>query len=473
MLTAHKDNSPLETESVEQRTRATRSFDRVVNSIEGLRERVQTFTREQVSDAEQRIRTMSLQLSDLKRSVDALAEIKQRTSQLQRAMLRIKTESLEEQARLAALVEPTSVQSMAQIGVLLKFHRVLKILEQAKGGLPVTLATGDADHQVRVPPDPFRGPSGKPKSNEGTLATNSPAIFDKLFRNPVSEDAVSVTSVTPVQTERVFDSNDSNGPAVESPLNEPFPNRPADVVFDRSMAPMESAVTAEFDDTREMLPSSPEAIFEEFKGTTDMEAHGAVAQSEIVEINGQPDGFTREEADFDQRLLDDLIKNYGEFTILPRSTQNDESKELKPESPQVSASGPTKTTSPTNLPLTRKDGELDRKLKKLIKDYGEYDLYSRQTPINLKTGVVAAFLVLTLILSGFYFFSSTKSAGPLNAPATPVDSPSAGSKATTPNMETDSGETSSVPGPNLSVPKTVESEVSQNFATKTTTKKSK
>jgi len=73
--------------------------------------------------------------------------------------------------------------------------------------------------------------------------------------------------------------------------------------------------------------------------------------------------------------------------------------------------------SQRNLPAQRKDGELDLKLKKLIKDYGEYDLYSRQSPINLKTGVVAAFLILALAFSGFYFFSSRTSAKPSHDPA--------------------------------------------------------
>ena len=48
MLTAQKENSPLETETLPQRPQTTRSCDRMVTSIEGLRERVQGFTLEQV-----------------------------------------------------------------------------------------------------------------------------------------------------------------------------------------------------------------------------------------------------------------------------------------------------------------------------------------------------------------------------------------------------------------------------------------
>ena len=77
MLTAQKENSPLETEPLPQRPQTTRSLDRMVTSIEGLRERVQGFTVEQVSEVDQRLRTMSLQLGELQQRLRALAEMKQ------------------------------------------------------------------------------------------------------------------------------------------------------------------------------------------------------------------------------------------------------------------------------------------------------------------------------------------------------------------------------------------------------------
>jgi hypothetical protein len=187
-----------------------------------------------------------------------------------------------------------------------------------------------------------------------------------------------------------------------------------------------------------------------------------------------------EEADFDQRLLDDLIKDYGEFTIVPSSTPKREAKKEPKLEPTTATrvQGPATVNLPTqpNLPSQRKDGELDRKLKKLIKDYGEYDLYSRQTPLKLKTGVVAAFLVLTLIFSGFYFFSSSKSAVPTSASSTSQSQSSAdtASKATPPNGETNSGETLSAPSvSNVGIPKPVEAGPSQNISNKAATKRTK
>jgi hypothetical protein len=119
--------------------------------------------------------------------------------------------------------------------------------------------------------------------------------------------------------------------------------------------------------------------------------------------------------DFDQRLLDDLIKNYGEFAASRNSSRTSEA----PDSAHADCTEieSDDTVQPievaperNNLPSIKREGDLDRQLKKIIKDYGEYDLYSRQSPVNLKTGVIAAFLLLALILSGFYYFSP-KTAG--------------------------------------------------------------
>ena len=132
--------------------------------------------------------------------------------------------------------------------------------------------------------------------------------------------------------------------------------------------------------------------------------------------------------------------------------------------------------SQPTFPLQRKDGELDRKLKKLIKDYGEYDLYSRQTPLKLKTGVIAAFLVLSLVFSGFYFFSTPKSPiTPSVSSASQSQSGSAApSKETTTVVETSNGEPVSASSvPNGDAPKAVDAGASHNPPNKVATKKPK
>src|SRR5215510_13816873 len=101
MLTAQRQNTSLETES----SQTTRSLDKMVTSIEGLRERVQGFTLEQVSEMDQRLRTMSLELRELQQRLTALSEMKQRMGGLQKASQQAEAESLE-QSRRATLVDP-------------------------------------------------------------------------------------------------------------------------------------------------------------------------------------------------------------------------------------------------------------------------------------------------------------------------------------------------------------------------------
>jgi hypothetical protein len=475
MLTAQKENSPLVTEPLPQHH--PRSFDKVVNSIEGLRERVQGFTLEQVSEVDQRLRTMSLQLGELQRRLRALAEMKQQMGRLQKAVQQAEAESLE-QSSLATLVEPIAVESIAQFGTLLKFRRVIKLLKEAKSGSGA-LASAAAKGSAPVLPKPVEITPELPK-NDHELATDWPAIQHELRERSTNEDIVVVTSAAPEQTEGVFD------PAPVEMDFEPkeiFSNEPADAIFlDENAASIQPReIVAEFADTRDEPPPSREAIFEEFKGTEDTEVHLAIPETETVETTGQTHTAASEEADFDQRLLDDLIKDYGEFTILPSSTPKDEAnKEPKHQpttaTPRAKAFATANPPAQPNLPSPRKDGELDRKLKKLIKDYGEYDLYSRQTPLKLKTGVVAAFLVLTLIFAGFYFFSSPKSTVPASASsASPSQSSSeTAPKQTSPIGETNGGEALSTPSvSNVDVPKTVETGASHNATNKGTAKKTK
>ncbi|MGH7826166.1 MAG: hypothetical protein ACREQ7_13455, partial [Candidatus Binatia bacterium] len=66
------------------------------------------------------------------------------------------------------------------------------------------------------------------------------------------------------------------------------------------------------------------------------------------------------------------------------------------------------------LPGARKDGDLDRKLKKLIKDYGEYDLYSDQTSKKYRAGVIAALVIIGVVFGGIYFFFPSRNEAVIN-----------------------------------------------------------
>jgi len=142
-----------------------------------------------------------------------------------------------------------------------------------------------------------------------------------------------------------------------------------------------------------------------------------VFESLETAIEKQTEAPVSTSADFDQRLLDDLIKNYGEFAASPNlPAPIKPAAKSKREAEHTESKARVGEFTKKNLPAVKKEGELDRQLKKLIKDYGEYDLYPQQSPVNLKNGVIAAVLLLALVFSGFYFFSAPK-APPRNAAA--------------------------------------------------------
>ncbi|HXL08967.1 MAG TPA: hypothetical protein VN966_01980 [Candidatus Bathyarchaeia archaeon] len=459
MLTAEKENNQLTARPVAQRPSTVRSFDRVVNSIDGLRERIQGFTLEEVSEVDERLREMSTRLGELRQTLSVLSEMKLQVGRLQNVVQQAESESLE-QNRLVTQVEPIPAQAIAQVVNLLKFRQVIKLLKSANNVSGVSTSP-DAQgkkpvlmEHVEVVPEH--------QKNEEEFVSALPAILTELPEISANENTVVVAGDALEEPEALIQSASA---AMDFEPNEPFLNEPTDAIFfDDSTANIHAPeIDAEFGDTHDQPP--PSHVIPEAEAPTLVKPNAAAA----------------EEADFDHRLLDDLIKNYGEFYVSPSSSEKIEvSHEPKQETitstPQAAPLTTVNATSQRNLPLQRENGELDRKLKKLIKDYGEYDLYSRQSPIKLKTSVVIAFLLMTLVFSGFYFFSSSKStvSSSTSSASQPQSSPDTPSRETSKIADTSATENSSAPSvSSLDVPKTAEAEASPHLPNKVAPKKTR
>lgn len=170
----------------------------------------------------------------------------------------------------------------------------------------------------------------------------------------------------------------------------------------------------------------------------------------------------RGKGEFDQRLLDDLIKTYGDFASSPTSrapaktstpavTNKTKAERTNPPAPTTALtvinSDPVKPSeatttvagsaksSPTeiipiletepakksgnNAKSLTKQGDIDRQLKRIIKDYGEYDLYPRNNSLNVKVAGMVAFALLGLVLALFYLFKAPASITTAPANSTP------------------------------------------------------
>jgi hypothetical protein len=458
MLTARKENNQSKITPFPQRPPTMGSFDKVVDSIDGLRDRVQGFTVEQVSEADQKLRTISLGLSELQRRLGMLSEMKDRINGLKDTIERAQAQSLEE-SRLAVEAEPMPVHAIAQVGNLLKLRQVIKLIKTAQN---VSVIPPPRDQEVQAPVifEPFEIVS-KPLKTSTTR--EFPSTGQPLTEAPRHEETAVASTESADKSEEVYDPDQLKKELEEMRF---FSNEAADATQP------DEAVGA--------IPIE-ELHLESIDATEYPQLNRSFPVEEIPATSDQAQTEVSEEADFDRRLLDDLIKNYGEFSIMPSSPEGasvhqEPKNEKLISTPRTDSPIAVAPASQPTFPLQRKDGELDRKLKKLIKDYGEYDLYPRQTPLKLKTGVIAAFLVLSLVFSGFYFFSSPKSAiTPSVSSASQSENDStAPSKETTPVVETSSGgRVSASSVPNGDSPKAVDAGASHNPPNKVATKKTK
>jgi hypothetical protein len=195
---------------------------------------------------------------------------------------------------------------------------------------------------------------------------------------------------------------------------------------------------------------------------------------------------------FNQRLLDDLIETYGDFAsspnlsaslkaakpVLTRTSGNEpvaappiklEDVTLPavlPEAVRVKTPVPSKIARdeiifppavehrrPTdeNVTTSTKQDEIDRQLKSIIKDYGEYDLYQRHSSLNLKVVAILTFAFLLLVFGGLYFFRSPTPVASVPASSAEQSNEDAGTnsagRASTRNVTSNPGPPETLSGP--------------------------
>jgi hypothetical protein len=381
--------------------------------------------------------------------------MKDRVNRLKEPIQRAQTQSLEE-SRLTIEAEPMPAHAIAQVENLLKLRQIIKLIKLTQN-VSVTLTPRDQDVQAPVIFEPFEIVSKAPKTS---MVCELPSAEQPLSEAQKHEETVVASTESPDKSEDTYDPDQLDKEVEEMQF---FSNEAADA--------------SQSGETVGSIPIENLPL-DSVNATEYPKLNCSFPMDEVPAASDQARPEVSEDADFDHRLLDDLIKNYGEFSITPSSPAGAKVHQERKNGDPIST---LRTDSPIavplarqpSFPLQRKDGELDRKLKKLIKDYGEYDLYSRQTPLKLKTGVIAAFLLLTLVFSGFYFFSSPKSAiiPSVSSASQSQNDSAAPSKETTSPVETSKGEASS--GSNGDALKAIDTGAAHNSPNKGATKKTK
>jgi hypothetical protein len=384
MLSAPKEEKRLKVVSSTSNTPNLAGFGKVLNSIQGLQQRLDDFSVDDISEATEKARTLAVRLSELQRQLANLTAINESIATVRTAVDHAANET-RELTKLEGLDRPLQLQAIAQASNLIRFPRVMKAAKDGPRVSSVNFIVTDSRINT--------------SKAEASTPTANPAEPDKNPSERLQTSQIETLSASPDETVVGLD-------ATESPTN----TASAQVQETREEPPARSEQVSQSDTVKVHNPTLqteasatpvPQPMFESLETAIEKQTEAPVSTS----------------ADFDQRLLDDLIKNYGEFAASPNLPASIKpAAKSKREAEHAESKARVGEFTKKNLPAVKKEGELDRQLKKLIKDYGEYDLYSQQSPVNLKNGVIAAVLLLALVFSGFYFFSAPK-APPRNAAA--------------------------------------------------------
>jgi hypothetical protein len=414
MLSAQKDTNPASPTTARSTSPGGSAVGTVVNSIQSLRQRVNDYTLEEIADAENRSRTLILGLSNLQRRVRYLAAIKESMTAVCEAIEQARSEDY--MLSICELSDkPLRLHDIVQASNLIRFPTLKKLSLQT---------------------------SRRTVHNDSLMSQISPIATD-----------------TPKFVEDLIEARPAAGrEATIGPTEEPS------FVFDaEQMGTALPNSAANFSWDEEHASTFRKDIADEISYNEDIEVNAATSTAESI---NRTDFLTAPEhdqvlrarepnpststalvpsgGDFDQRLLDDLIKNYGELFSSADSRAKVESQNKietdDPASAKILLEAPAlegaKDQTARALPL-KKEGDINRQLKKIIKDYGEYDIYSRQSPINVKFAMIGAFLLVGAVFSGVYFLSSSKSHEPSSPPASAPTASTISDKDTTEKRSTE------------------------------------
>ena len=367
---------------------------KVVNSIQGLQQRLNDYTLEEVSAAENRSRALLLGLLNLQSRVGSLVAIKRSMTVVYEAVEKTASEDIKLSV-IDTSGKPIHLRDIIQASNLIKFPGLKRTLPKRPEHTVTTASpSGETISEATDTSKSIREVSRRDAAADRHKATDSPEEPAFVFGTTEIEAASGIPAAE-FSWDKDSDSVKTIGDSIK--YEQELQTTALRSASENINNPQSDISVPEF---VQKLPSSEEPI--------------TPISTALVPTGG----------DFDQRLLDDLIKNYGEFfsssdspsKVVPRAnidTVETGSKPIILEKPTVeSPKNKTARTSPL-----KKEGDIDRELKKIIKDYGEYDIYSHKNQINLKFAGVGAFLLLVAVLSGFYFLSSSKSHEPSSPPA--------------------------------------------------------
>jgi hypothetical protein len=387
MLSAGKQEMPTDEPPESSRAPTVTGFGKVLSSIQGLQQRLDDFSIEEVSRAEAKAYSLIQSLDDFQSQLAALVKLKEAVASVTAQIDAIPEENFDV-ISADGLESHPQLRAIVQAGRLVRLHRSLRAAQAIVESSPLELQDGQPD----------------PEFPHGEAMYNTSDASSFLSRPELDFPPAAANDETPIEHARG-----------------------EDIELGANRAGASGSVLAP--------PSPLSAVVV----TSAPGAHPLAEKNRVVKT------------DFDQRLLNDLIETYGEFAIAPNPAKSLVTAITTTPKPEVAqapghlislqptpaepafvksmASGPLGLPAPgkkfsrpsaaSMAPSIKKQGEIDRQLKRIIKDYGEYDLYSPQKSMNLKMIAIVGFVLLGLILGGFYFLKASPTAVPSAIETTP------------------------------------------------------
>jgi hypothetical protein len=407
MLSSRKEENRLHIASPNTSHPTFASVGKVFDSLQGLQQRLDDFSLDDLSKAIETSNTLGLRLAELRRRLESLVEIRRALTEASSVIEQATAEILA-RANLETADRPPRLRERLLAGNLIQFPRPTK-LDSDDGrstSQPVVetdaVNNSDVGAQLTEEHSPIIQTTDIQPTNAAENDADWPESSPLSEFDPPEEPAIEAVDAAPEAP-----------PSVNFTLGEPDLSINSKASRPYRVDDVEIPVNTAASDGHE-LPDTLGPHFLEPDTEPASPTHELPVDTANKTRGGDVRALVPVGPDFDQRLLDDLIKDYGEFASSPNvpvpiKSEDDGRNQKKLEGPKASTTSLEESHAATrHLPSIQKEGEIDRKLKKLIKDYGEYDLYSRQSPVNLKTGVIAAFLLLGVIFCGFYFFAAPK-----------------------------------------------------------------
>jgi hypothetical protein len=439
MLPAKKQEARPETPQ-NSPVSSTMGFGKVLTSIQGLQQRLEDFSVEDVVRTEGNAKSLVLELSQLQIKLETLAAVKQFVASANLLISEIPEENFEQIAP-DGLENHPQLHAIIQASKLIRLHRLMQAAKAGAESISLDLDTGTLSSAISPPErslpefDATMTPSSEP-----AVEKLSVALFETLAE-PIGAAVTSVSEPREsVQSEEwtfsTEDKLDGFQEVVTARLGEfELGGSPVgEVLVTQDPSVIGASIETGSPQSKEATPSSKSAgAFDERFLSDLIETYGEFRISSVgappVELPSKPEPSLPSVIESETQLapVDSsnppstqiAVINSEQRTpslpavephILPALVSTPSREETKafelpaiatPEKQKPRAGADAKEKK---LSALSKHGELDRQLKSIIKDYGEYDLYPPQSSINFKMAALGAFAVLALVLGGFYFF---------------------------------------------------------------------